>query len=465
MSESITIMIDGVVRDFSEQEHHVPPPEIINHRTFIPLRGVFQALGFEFTYTQVNPGVPFTPLRITFTNERTNMSLTLTTGEPYFLLVRPGANTNHMLDEVPFINRNVTPNRTMVPLRGLLEAAGYGVGWREVPSRTVLIRTIHDSYTAITNDLNIREIHRDDDPNRYERISARDDHSPSIGQVNTGDLLQVIWPRNVFFNAGENAGQGRWWVKVKTPNNLEGWVAMEHIRPVNDNGGGDDGGGTTPPRPPKPLLALTFDDGPDRRSGAANVTDRILNVLRDNNAKATFFVLGYRVIAEQDIVRNMRAIECEVAVHAWDHLTNFNNMANDQDIVNSVQRTFDEIQRVTGAPPHRIVRPPGGMANERVRNILRGMNFSIVNWTSALNPQDYRNRDPNFINNFLMNEDLIEERKNGIVLLHDIHPTTADAMVELIPWLAERYELVTVSELFRRRGIVLQPGTVYTSGR
>ena len=197
----------------------------------------------------------------------------------------------------------------------------------------------------------------------------------------------------------------------------------------------------------RPMIALTFDDGPSR------FTDYILNLLEQHNARATFFVLGYRVEARRDTVLRAVNIGSEIAGHTWSHHSL--SKLSCQAIAETIQATSAIIYEVTGVSP-RFFRPPYGWLNDNVANISGELGYSVVNWT--LDPMDWKYRDAQTIYDTIMNQ--VEE--GAIILLHDIHPTTVAAMELVIPSLiAEGYQLVTVSELLYHLYGELEPGKLY----
>ena len=137
----------------------------------------------------------------------------------------------------------------------------------------------------------------------------------------------------------------------------------------------------------------------------------------------------------------MRATEIgsEVIGHSWDHrdLTRLSV----QQITNQINDTSNLIEEVTGISPQ-LFRPPYGATNQRVVDVARSLGYGIVRW--SIDPQDWRYRDAEHVYNFIMDRVV----DGSIILLHDIRPTTAEAMTYLIPSLISAgYQLVTVSEL------------------
>ncbi|MCL2599749.1 MAG: polysaccharide deacetylase family protein [Treponema sp.] len=197
----------------------------------------------------------------------------------------------------------------------------------------------------------------------------------------------------------------------------------------------------------KPMIALTFDDGPSR------YTDRILDLLEKHGGRATFFVLGNRVESWQDTIIRAVNIGSEIAGHSWSHpeLTRL----NDEQITQEIRDTSAIIEQVAGVSG-RFFRPPFGRVDEQVVNVSNTLGYSIVNWT--LDTQDWKHRNANSVYNAIMRG----VQEGSIVLMHDIRTTTATAMERVIPALiAKGYQLVTVSELLHSLYGELEPGRVY----
>ena len=200
----------------------------------------------------------------------------------------------------------------------------------------------------------------------------------------------------------------------------------------------------------KPMIALTFDDGPSK------YTKRILDILEKHGARATFFVLGENVEEWQDTI--IRAIKNgnEVAGHTWSHLalTGLSNQA----IEESILATSAKIEQITGIPRLYFYRPPYGLVNRRVANVSAGLGYSMLGWT--VDPQEWKHFKANQIYTDVMKY----VKENSIILLHDIFAATAVAAERIIPALIARgYHLVTVSELLYHVYGELEPGRMYGS--
>jgi len=209
----------------------------------------------------------------------------------------------------------------------------------------------------------------------------------------------------------------------------------------------------SPPQPQEPtgggMVALTFDDGPSVHTG------RILDALERYNGRATFFVLGNRVNSYRDTVIRAANLGNEIANHSHTHarLTNL----SDNLVMEEIQSASTAIAAITGVSPP-IYRPPFGATDERVVELSAELGYGIVKWT--LDPLDWRDRDADTIYYRIMRE----VQDGSVIVLHDIHQTTAQAMEHVIPSLAARgFQLVTVSELMEYRYGGLDAGEIFGS--
>ncbi len=199
--------------------------------------------------------------------------------------------------------------------------------------------------------------------------------------------------------------------------------------------------------PNKPMIALTFDDGP------ASGTSRILDALEANGQVATFFVVGSNAKIYQDTLRRADELGCEIGNHTYNH-PSLSRLAASQ-IVNEIALTNEYIRSATGHDAD-VLRPPYGAFNDTVR---QNAGVPLILW--SIDTRDWETRNTqSTINSVLSNV-----RDGDIILMHDIHPSTVDAAVYLIPELVSRgYQLVTVSELAEYRG-GMTAGSAYYSFR
>jgi peptidoglycan/xylan/chitin deacetylase (PgdA/CDA1 family) len=202
--------------------------------------------------------------------------------------------------------------------------------------------------------------------------------------------------------------------------------------------------------PEKPMVALTFDDGPSQ------YTERIVALLDKYNCRATFCVLGNRVKPQIERARAIAAQGSEIVGHSWDH-KNLTSLSKKK-IRLELSKTNDAIESVTGVRPA-MYRPPYGANNKKLLKVSKKQRLALLTW--SVDTIDWKLLDAKKVFKRVRRD----AGNDKIILLHDIYETTADAMGRVIPWLEDQgYELVTVSELLYYRGIELKPGRIYNDG-
>ncbi|WP_325099454.1 polysaccharide deacetylase family protein [Persicirhabdus sediminis] len=193
-----------------------------------------------------------------------------------------------------------------------------------------------------------------------------------------------------------------------------------------------------------PYVALTFDDGPH-----PSLTPRLLDILRDRNVKATFYVVGTNVDAYPQIVRRIVAEGHEIGNHSWKH-NNFTKMSADQ-CRDSLNKCRDSIVKACGVQP-RTFRPPYGALRQDQRQwIFNEYGYPTILW--SVDPLDWKYR-----NAYRVENELVNKAHNGAILLaHDIHKTTVDAVPGTIDRLIRKgHTFVTVSQLLAQPSGVAQ---------
>ncbi len=199
----------------------------------------------------------------------------------------------------------------------------------------------------------------------------------------------------------------------------------------------------------KKLVALTFDDGP-----SAETTPTLLELLYEKNVPSTFFMLGSKVRQNPDLVRRAAELGNEIASHTYSHqnLIRISAAAVSSDI----SQTNAAFAEVLGRPPS-LTRPPYGNINDNVRKYV---GTPMILW--SVDTLDWKYKTTESIVSIAVSQ----VYDGGIILMHDIHPTSVAAVPTLIDTLrAEGYEFVTISELAALRGVTLSSGTAYYSLR
>ncbi|MFJ5766552.1 polysaccharide deacetylase family protein [Lysinibacillus sp. NPDC093210] len=181
----------------------------------------------------------------------------------------------------------------------------------------------------------------------------------------------------------------------------------------------------------KKRVALTFDDGPD-----AKVTPQILAILKKYNVKATFFMVGKNAASNGKIVEQVYKEGHEIGNHTWNHpkLTSLAKASVKQE----VDRTSNAIYEAIGQYPT-VFRPPYGATNDEVRSVIA---MPSILW--SIDTLDWKHRNANKILTYVK----ASVNDGSIILMHDIHQTTANGLENVILYLQKQgYECVTVSDI------------------
>lgn len=197
--------------------------------------------------------------------------------------------------------------------------------------------------------------------------------------------------------------------------------------------------------PNKPMVALTFDDGPGSETG------KILEVLEKNNSRATFFMLGKNAKLYPDAVKKMQEIGCELGNHTNTH-PQLTKLSAEQ-IKSEIGITAESVSAASGGFAPTVIRPPYGAVNATVKE---NAGQPLIMW--SVDTLDWKTR------NVQSNIDAVLGAKDGdIILMHDIHKQSVEAAVQVIPMLvAKGYQLVTVSELAEAKGFTMESGGKYS---
>ena len=193
-------------------------------------------------------------------------------------------------------------------------------------------------------------------------------------------------------------------------------------------------------------VALTFDDGPSGR-----FTRRLLDGLAKRDAKATFFLCGYRIAQYPKETQRIFDEGHEIALHGYSH---------DCMTPMSRRQIAKELSDTKALLPEGCkalwLRPPGGCCSDGVRQVAEVTNLSILDW--SVDPRDWATRDTAAVGRFV-----VERIQDGdVVLLHDMSDSSVDAALAIIDELqSQGFRFVTVSELVKIRDITVKPGKTY----
>ena len=184
--------------------------------------------------------------------------------------------------------------------------------------------------------------------------------------------------------------------------------------------------------PSKKYVAMTFDDGPDKK-----VTPMVLDILDKYKAPATFYMLGNRVEMAPDLAKEVLERGHELGNHSYSHPL-LPNLPADK-VKYEVQHTNELIQQATGEGP-KTFRPPYGGVNDMVRAQLGDL--PVILW--EVDTLDWQHRNPDK----LLAITKAQVHNRAVILMHDIHQPTADGLDAVMKYLQdEGYEFITVTQM------------------
>lgn len=183
------------------------------------------------------------------------------------------------------------------------------------------------------------------------------------------------------------------------------------------------------------VVALTFDDGPNPAT-----TNQALDTLSKYGIKATFFVLGKNVSGNEEILKRMKSDGHVIGNHSWSHPV-LSKLSLDE-AKKQITDTEDALTKVLGSSS-KLMRPPYGAITDDIRNSL---DLSFIMWD--VDSLDWKSK-----NEASILTEIQRQVKNGsIILMHDIHVETVNALPKVIDYLKEQgYEFVTVPEMLHSR--------------
>lgn len=191
-------------------------------------------------------------------------------------------------------------------------------------------------------------------------------------------------------------------------------------------------------------VAFTFDDGP------GPFTDRLIDVLGDARATATFFLIGNKVAADPDEARRLAQAGMEIGNHTWEH-PNMTTIPA-ADVPAQLSRAQQAITDATGQTPT-LWRPPGGLTDDAVNTVAAKQGLAGILWDVI--PFDWINDADTAATRYML---MTQIKPGSVVLFHDTYSSTVDLVFQFLPVLkANGYHLVTVSQLLGPR----VPGSVY----
>ncbi len=201
--------------------------------------------------------------------------------------------------------------------------------------------------------------------------------------------------------------------------------------------------------PKKPMIALTFDDGP----GYNNVSDRILDVLEKYNVKATFFMVGQNAANQPKNLKRKVKLGMEIGNHTQTHAHYGNNVTK-----SDIKKASDAIYKACGVYPTAF-RSPGGNTTKTILNECKAEKMPLYYW--SIDTLDWKNKNADAVYKAVM-----KNVKDGdIILMHELYPSTAKAVEKMVPALLKKgYQLVTCEQLiYAKTGKAPKAGQQYVN--
>lgn len=201
-----------------------------------------------------------------------------------------------------------------------------------------------------------------------------------------------------------------------------------------------------PEEPPAPILALTFDDGPN-----GSVTPLLIEALNERGIHATFFVLGRLVERYPEVIAQAYSAGHQIASHGWDHENSLTKLS-DQQLAKELSDTALAIYNITGENPA-YLRPPYGSMDKKT---AAKIDVPMMLWT--IDPRDWELKDAEKLEKAILDT----AYDGGVLLLHDLYETTmAGALAAIDKLQAEGWRFLSLEEYYQHYGMELEPGQLY----
>lgn len=187
----------------------------------------------------------------------------------------------------------------------------------------------------------------------------------------------------------------------------------------------------------KPMVALTFDDGPHPKYGPM-----IIETLKNNNSVATFFEVGYMLKKYSNVSLSAKEIGCEIGSHTYNH-TNLKKLQTIEEVKNEFSSMDDLYYSIFNEYP-KYIRPPYGAYTQDITN---NTNEIFILW--SIDTNDWKTRNAEKTIDYIKNYGNLD---GEVILMHSTYKETAEAIEVLVPWLIEQgYQLVTITELLENK--------------
>lgn len=200
----------------------------------------------------------------------------------------------------------------------------------------------------------------------------------------------------------------------------------------------------------KGWLALTFDDGP-----SGELTEALLEGLREREVKATFFVCGYRAAEFPDALRHIAEAGHEIGLHSCCH--DYMHKMSKAEVLNDLIACQEQVEQACGVRA-RLFRPPGGLYSDALLDAAVELELPLILW--SVDPQDWDVRLAKAARQHID----ANAFPGAVILMHELSMDSVRSALGVIDDLRrEGYRFCTVSELAAHAGEALEPGAIYYS--
>lgn len=250
-----------------------------------------------------------------------------------------------------------------------------------------------------------------------------------LSKLNIGDTYYFRARSYVYFGEKQLFGQ---WSKVASQKAL----SLKELTKIDTS---------------KPMIAITFDDGP----GYNGASDKILDVIEKYHIKATFFMVGNNAADHSKNVKRKVKLGCELGNHTVAH-AHYGSNVTPKDI----SKATELIEKASGGAKVTAFRSTGGNTTSTIRNECKKEGLPLYYW--SLDTEDWKSRNADSVYKKVMNN----VQNGDIILMHDIYDSTAEAFERMVPELIKKgYQFVTCQELIEAQtGKKPKAGTQYMNG-
>lgn len=183
-------------------------------------------------------------------------------------------------------------------------------------------------------------------------------------------------------------------------------------------------------------IALTFDDGPN-----PTFTPKVLQLLKEYNAKATFFCIGNNIDSHPKLVQKIISDGHCIGNHSYTHTNDYGFLPTKK-IIADITKAQQSIKKVTNID-NQLFRPPFGVTNPNIAKAIKTLNLQSIGW--SLRSYDTVAKDPNKVYKKLISK----LKKGDVILLHDTSELSIIVLEQLLQWLQKNdIKTVTINQLF-----------------